>query len=462
MERKDMGRVIPLLLLILFTCCSFSSLATSDEEILNLFNEAARGLTSDAPKVTQEKESALAAQRKAWQAEKKQLLQRITQLEAQASAARTEEAKDQRIKKLEEEVKKQQQAFARQEMALKAATAKESSQAQITNLTQQLQAAEKQLAQLRSAAQSTSASLKQQLTERQQQLQALQMRLESSEQQRQQEQQHVSKALSQQAETELQTRLATLQQQYQQSQQEGERQRARADKLDNALQQLRQLVATGKAFAQDVSAILNPTSPPAAASPHSDAERDSYALGQFLAAPLVTQVKIIRDVGIPLIANALNAGLTTRLSQRKSALDNKEMEARYRKLDEKVSRGMSRLIAQGYKKLREKTAGRKVLKQSEGMSWFTVRPAKNRLKEKAVVAVTVKMSTLGGKVINDFSDEQVIVDRELPPLLYEGLTLSGKKGEIEGWALAQDIFDREALPEWVVPYDVIHYQLWVK
>ncbi|WP_165446207.1 hypothetical protein [[Erwinia] mediterraneensis] len=429
-----------------------------------MFNEAAQGLTADAPEPRQRKENALTTGQQAWQAEKKQLLKRIARLEAQISTCRPTEAAAQRIKTLEEEVRRQQQTLVRQERALKAAAAESSpTSAQIANLTQQLQSAEKQLAQQRAAAQSSSEHLQQQLAERQQQLQALQARLERSEQQRQQEKQHASRALQQaEANHPLQTRLSTLQQQYQTAQQEADKQRARADKLDKALQQLNQLVATGKAFAQDVSQMVKTDTAPAPVTPHSDAERDSYALGQFLATHLSTQVRIIRDAGIPLVTRALNAGLTTRLSQEKSALDNKEMEARYRKLDEKVSQGMGSLIARSYKTLQEKIGKRKALKQSEGMHWFTVKPAKSRLKAKAVVTAKVKMTTLNGEVINDFSQEQLTFDRDLPPLLYEGLSLTGPKGEVEGWALAQDIFDREALPEWVVPYDIIHYQLTVR
>jgi hypothetical protein len=42
------------------------------------------------------------------------------------------------------------------------------------------------------------------------------------------------------------------------------------------------------------------------------------------------------------------------------------------------------------------------------------------------------------------------------------MTLTGKGGAVEGWALAKDSFEREPLPQWVAPYDVIHYQLAIK
>ncbi len=260
----------------------------------------------------------------------------------------------------------------------------------------------------------------------------------------------------------LQSQLAALQQQYQQSQQEYEKQRQRADKLDKELAQLTQLASSGKALAQDVSQAVKSGSPLSFPLPKTEAERDSYALGQFLATNVGTQIKIIKDAGVNILSDSLNAGLTTRLSDGQSAIGDKEMEARYRKLDEKVNQGMNMLIGKGYGKLKEKIGNRKPLKQNEGIAWFALKSVKTRLKANETVAVTVKVTALDGKVINAFSDEHLAFDQNLPPLLYEALSLTGKGGEIEGWALAQDIFEREPLPGWVPPYEVIHYQLSVK
>ncbi|XXN63096.1 hypothetical protein ACRQ84_14145 [Enterobacter ludwigii] len=65
-------------------------------------------------------------------------------------------------------------------------------------------------------------------------------------------------------------------------------------------------------------------------------------------------------------------------------------------------------------------------------------------------------------MINDFTDDNVQFEDSLPPLLHDGMSLTGKGGAVEGWALAKDSFEREPLPQWVAPYDVIHYQLAIK
>ena len=473
MKKGYAGRVALLTLLVSIGCFSFSSLANDDEEILKLFNETARSLPAGSAEKAPSREETLSAELKARQKENKQLQRRIAQLEAlRAQEKATEQPSrpadetERLIEKLEAEIRTNKQTIASQEEALRAA-AKGSGQqtdAKVADLNQQLQSVKKQLAQLQQEKQGATAQLSQQLAERQKALQDLQTKLNATEKQLAQEKQgaDAKETLPRSAEqAQLQSQLTALQQQYQQSQQEYKKQRQRADNLDKELTQLNNLINSGKALAQDVSKAVQPASSTPSV-PQTEAERDSYALGQFLAANLDAQIKIIKDAGITILSDPLNAGLTTKLSNGQSAIGNKEMEARYRKLDEKVNQGMNRLIAKGYERLREKTGNRKALKESEGMTWFTVKPVKSRLKANAVAAVTVKMTTLEGKTINAFSDEQVVFDQNLSPLLYEALSLTGKNGEIEGWALAQDIFEREPLPGWVAPYEVVHYQLSVK
>ena len=517
MKKCYTGKVTLLTLLVSVASLSFSSQASDDEEILKLFNETARSLPSASSGTAQSREETLSIQLKALQRERNQLQKRIRQLEtlkaqneAKAQVPRTTDETERLIENLEEEIRKNKQTIASQQSALKAAEAKISGQqtdAKIANLNQQLQASEKQRARLQQEKQSAAAGLNQQLAERQKALESLQAKLEATEKQLaqlQREKQSAAAGLNQQLaerqkaleslqakleatekqlaqlqqekqsvnaketppqskeQEQLTSQLAALQQQYQQSQQENEKQRQRADSLEKELTQLSNLVNTSKALAQDVNKAVKPESPASSPLPQSEAERDSYALGQFLAANVGAQIKIIKDAGITILSDPLSAGLTTKLNNGKSAISDKEMEARYKKLDEKVSQGMNMLIAKGYEKLQKKIGGRKALKQSEGMSWFTVKPVKSQLKDNAVVAVNVKVTTLEGKVINDFSDDRVTFTQDLPPLLYEGLSLTGKHGEIEGWALAQDIFEREPLPGWVAPYDVVHYQLSVK
>lgn len=196
--------------------------------------------------------------------------------------------------------------------------------------------------------------------------------------------------------------------------------------------------------------------------PKSDAERDGYTLGQFIASNAVVQLQMVKDVGLNISLDQLIAGLTTQLKTGTSAMRSEEMSQRYATMQESINKGMGKLIEKGYAQLDKQVEKRKTLRAENGVRWFAVKPAKAKLIPEQQVEVSVKVSTLGGKVINDFADDKVPFDSNLPPLLYDGMSLSGKGGAVEGWALAKDIFEREPLPPWVAPYDVIHYQLAIK
>jgi len=105
---------------------------------------------------------------------------------------------------------------------------------------------------------------------------------------------------------------------------------------------------------------------------------------------------------------------------------------------------------------------RKALRTENGVHWLAVKPVSSKLIPDQEVEVSVKVSTLKGKVINDFANDKVPFDNNLPPVLHDGMSLTGKGGAVEGWALAKDLYEREPLPSWVSPYEVIPYQLAIK
>ncbi|MCE0492286.1 hypothetical protein LU196_19820 [Pantoea sp. Mb-10] len=199
--------------------------------------------------------------------------------------------------------------------------------------------------------------------------------------------------------------------------------------------------------------------PDALAEPQGDTARSSYSLGQFIASNVVVQLQMVKDSGVPFDLDALIAGLTTQLKTGQSALASAEMAQRYAAMQAALNKALVTLLEKNDAQLARLGAGRKVLKSDEGVRWFTVKPAKKPLSADQSVAVQVKVSTLGGKLINDFKDDKVPFNRSVPPLLYEAMALSGKGGTVEGWALAKDIAAREPLPAWVAPYDIIHYAL---
>ena len=205
-----------------------------------------------------------------------------------------------------------------------------------------------------------------------------------------------------------------------------------------------------------------PAAAPKLAAPKSDAERDGYTLGQFIASNAVVQLQMVKDIGLNISMDQLIAGLTTQLTSGDSLLGGEEMASRYATMQASIGKGLNALIEKGYAQLDKKVAKRKALKKDLGMQWFAVKSVKSKLLPDQQAAVSVRVTTLNGKVINDFSHDKVPFNDSLPPLLQEGMSLTGKGGSVEGWALAKDIYEREPLPPWVAPYDVIHYQLTIK
>lgn len=238
-------------------------------------------------------------------------------------------------------------------------------------------------------------------------------------------------------------------------------------KTDDLQKQLSQLQAKQKQQLAEIAQLKAElkkasTAPVQLAEPKTDAERDGYTLGQSIATNAVVQLQMVKDVGLNISMDQLIAGLTTQLQTGTSAISGAEMSQRYAKMQASMNQGMGKLIEQGYAQLDKQVEKRKTLRAENGVRWFAVKPVKAKLIPDQQVEVSVKISTLGGKVINDFADDKVPFDNNLPPLLHDAMSLTGQGGAVEGWALAKDIVEREPLPPWVAPYDVIHYQLAVK
>jgi len=217
-----------------------------------------------------------------------------------------------------------------------------------------------------------------------------------------------------------------------------------------------------KLTAELEAAKKQPAAVVAAAEPKTDAERDGYMLGQSIASNAVVQLQMVKDTGLTINIDQLIAGFSTQLQTGTSVMNSEEMSRRYAAMQETINKKMGSLIEKGYDQLNKHLEQRKALVTQNGVRWFAVKTVKAKLIRDQQVEVSVKVSTLGGKVINDFADDKVPFDNNLPPMLYEGMSLTGAGGAVEGWALAKDIIEREPLPPWVAPYDVIHYQLAIK
>lgn len=197
------------------------------------------------------------------------------------------------------------------------------------------------------------------------------------------------------------------------------------------------------------------------ADPQTDVQRDSYSLGQSIAANAQGQIKLIEDAGMALDKDQLGQGILSGLRLR-SSLSSHETATRFQALEKRVSQALPEKIAAAYQQLDKQTAGQQPVSHTHGMRWFTRYSVSHRLQPEQKVTVQVIVKTRDDKIINDFSDDNVIFNSQLPALMYEAMSLTGKGGGVEGWALAKDIADREPLPAWIAPYDLIHYILSIK
>jgi DNA repair exonuclease SbcCD ATPase subunit len=467
--------------------------ATSDDEMLRAFGQAshAKPFIPTQPVKTQTKPVSKSTD----QAELTRLRARINQLEKQQAESKRVKPQDalkvqqaesmKKLAALEAENQQQAQSLAKITQELKAAQQQVADAAQrttpqppdsaqqlaalqaeklqlaqeVSNLKQALQDAQQQSKQL-SDVQKTAELLKAKQIESDKKLAAL----DAEKRQHDQNASQLSKQLNEAQEavkrSEEQLKKQHAADSVQLNQQLREANDA-AKRHEDAIKQQHAQRITALTAELD-NAKKQPAIAPPLTPPKSDAERDGYTLGQSIASNAVVQLQMVKDVGLNISLDQLIAGLSTQLKTGTSAIRSEEMSQRYATMQESINKGMSKLIEKGYAQLDKQVEKRKALRAEHGVRWFAVKPAKAKLIPDQQVEVSVKVSTLNGKVINDFADDKVPFDNNLPPLLYDGMSLTGKDGEVEGWALAKDIFEREPLPPWVAPYDVIHYQLAIK
>jgi septal ring factor EnvC (AmiA/AmiB activator) len=471
--------------------------AASDDEMLRAFGEASHAKpfipaeTSKPQPTSQPKSTTKSTD----QAELTRLRARINQLEKQQAESKRDKSQEalkrqqaesqKKLAALEAENQQQAQNLAKVTQELKAAQQQAADAAQRSVPQQSI--SDKQLAALQAEKQQLAeevSTLKQALKDAQQQSRALSDMQKNAEALKVQQIESAKKLATLDAEKKQQTQdaaqlskqLNEAQEAVKRSQEQLKTQHAADAELLN--QQLREAHDAAKrsedALKQQqakniatLTAELNNAKKHSTIAlpetlPKSDADRDGYTLGQFIASNAVVQLQMVKDVGLNISLDQLIAGLTTQLKTGTSAMRSEEMSQRYATMQESINKGMGKLIEKGYAQLDKQVEKRKTLRAENGVRWFAVKPAKAKLIPEQQVEVSVKVSTLGGKVINDFADDKVPFDSNLPPLLYDGMSLTGKGGAVEGWALAKDIFEREPLPPWVAPYDVIHYQLAIK
>lgn len=192
-----------------------------------------------------------------------------------------------------------------------------------------------------------------------------------------------------------------------------------------------------------------------------DAGRNAYVFGQSVASALSSRLRLIRDAGIEINNAALITGFRDGIAG-KSIIDDNELIDRYQTIQELQHASLEQLVTSAYEKIDDITENRKPVQKDEDIRWFLLKAGEGKIEENHRAGVHVYVETQDKRVINDFTDEQVLFDKDLPTLMFEGIKIAGKKGRVEAWALAKDIMDVEPLPDWITPYDIIHYTLTVK
>lgn len=480
-------RYLSRIFLITLPLMSAFSYAASDDEMLRAFSEAAHAKPFLAVEPTSKPKAKSADQK-----ELTRLRARINQLEEQ----RAESTRD----KIQEALKTQQQESKKKLAALEAENQQQAKS--LAKLAQELKAAQQQVAEAiqrrtphlpdKEAENATLQLEKQQLTE---EVSKLKQALKEAERQNKllSDTQKNAETLKDQR-IENDKKLAALDAEKKQQALKAAELRTQLDKVQEAVKrneaqlkaqhdanskQLNQQLQAAKDAAkrredalkqhqeQHISALsaeLDRAKKQAAiaAPPKSEAERDGYMLGQSIASNAVVQLQMAKDSGINVNLDQIVAGFATQLTTGTSTLSGEEMSRRYSVMQEAINKNMDTLIAQGYEQLNQQSGKRKTLVTQNGVRWYSVKAVDTKLIPEQQVQVSVKISTLKGKVINDFADDKVMYDHNLPALLHDGMSLTGRGGAVEGWALAKDIIEREPLPPWVAPYDVIHYQLAIK
>ncbi len=357
--------------------------SAADDDMLCAFSEAARTLPP-APAAKPQppaKPAAKPAAKTVSKTEKKaaaapdhsaeltRLRARVAELEklSAAPAAKADDAlkaqlaaSDKKLAALSAEKQQQEKNIATLQQALKEAQQQQSAgSAQLT----------RQLSDARAAATQSADALKALKAENEKALAALQAESKKQLSAQQAASDKQLKALQSQ-QTESEKKLTALQTQ----QAEHEKQLAALDsekqqQAHNLAQLTRELEA----------AKQQPIAAPKLSAPKSDAECDSYTLGQFIASNAVVQLQMVKDIGLSISMDQLIAGLTTQLQSGDSLLDGEEMARRYATMQASIGKGLNALIEKGYAQLDKKVAKRKALKKDLGMQWFAVKSVKGKL-----------------------------------------------------------------------------------
>lgn len=191
--------------------------------------------------------------------------------------------------------------------------------------------------------------------------------------------------------------------------------------------------------------------------PVSDAQRRSYMAGVMMAEGLSARLDGWQQAGVETEKALFSAGLADGLQGQvrlKPEVARRAQEA----FMKAVRDGAAGKVVQAQKQLTTLAAGRKPLKSAAGITWYRVHGGK-RVAKGAPVTLSLTEQIAGGKVISRVPAMTLRPDDDVPSVVKDGMYLPGEGGEVVAYALARSVYGDLPLPAEVQPFTVMEYHL---
>ncbi|MBH3035802.1 hypothetical protein I5M86_00145 [Serratia marcescens] len=111
----------------------------------------------------------------------------------------------------------------------------------------------------------------------------------------------------------------------------------------------------------------------------------------------------------------------------------------------------------GLKRMEALTAKKVLLKRNGTMFFVQVRKGGRKLKEGEPLSITLRESTLDGRVLRDDKAKRSVYGERLPYPVQQALMLGGLGGSVDIYCFASDIYVPNALPEGLFAYTLMKY-----
>ncbi|WP_048795730.1 MULTISPECIES: FKBP-type peptidyl-prolyl cis-trans isomerase N-terminal domain-containing protein [Serratia] len=229
-----------------------------------------------------------------------------------------------------------------------------------------------------------------------------------------------------------------------------------AEKARDTLQA--QLAAAQSSLSLARRAAMAPPASPADAEPDLQAPpaQQTYASGVMMAGMLRRTLALQHDLGEAPDVRVFLAGVEDGVKGR-SLLDPHTLESRYGEVVARLSDREKARYAEGRRRLETLTAGKTLLKRNNTLFFVQAVRGTRALKAGEQLHLSVRESTLDGRVLRDDKDRAVTWDARLPYLVHQAGTLGHLGGTVEVYCLASDVYPPTAVPPGLYAYTPMKY-----